>query len=69
MADELRSGGDTRLPDDDTFSTATSFPIDQDLVARRAYERYRLRGGEHGRDQEDWFEAERELIAAQLEEA
>ena len=30
-------------------------------VARRAYERFQLRGSEHGHDQEDWFEAEREL--------
>jgi hypothetical protein len=37
-------------------------------VARQAYKRYRLRGGEDGRDLEDWFEAERELIAAQIEE-
>ena len=29
-------------------------------IARRAYERFEARGGEHGRDQEDWFEAERE---------
>jgi hypothetical protein len=34
---------------------------DADSIARRAYERYEMRGGEHGRDQEDWFEAEREL--------
>ena len=68
MAHELRSG-DNRGPDDDPLSTATSFPIDSDQVARRAYERYRRRGGDDGRDQEDWFEAERELIAAQLEEA
>jgi hypothetical protein len=32
-----------------------------DLIARRAYERFEMRGGEHGRDQEDWFDAEREL--------
>jgi hypothetical protein len=31
------------------------------LVARRAYERFQARGGEHGRDQEDWFAAEQEL--------
>ena len=49
--------------------TVTSFSIDPDPVARRAYDRYRVRGANHGRDQEDWFEAERELIAAQLEEA
>jgi hypothetical protein len=30
-------------------------------IARRAYERCHARGGEHGRDQEDWFAAEREL--------
>jgi hypothetical protein len=68
MANELRSNG-SRLSDDDTLSTATSIPIDPDLVARRAYERYRTRGGAHGQDQQDWFEAERELIAAQMEEA
>jgi Protein of unknown function (DUF2934) len=31
------------------------------LISRRAYERFQMRGGEHGRDQDDWFEAEREL--------
>jgi hypothetical protein len=30
-------------------------------IAQRAYERFQARGGEAGRDQEDWFEAEREL--------
>lgn len=34
---------------------------DPDRIAQRAYERYTARGGEEGRDQEDWFEAEREL--------
>ena len=33
-------------------------------VARRAYERFQLRGSEHGHDQQDWFEAERELRAS-----
>ena len=36
-------------------------PPDSETVARRAYQRYEERGYEHGRDQEDWFEAEREL--------
>ena len=35
-------------------------PTHQD-IARRAYQLYEERGGEHGRDLEDWFEAEREL--------
>ena len=30
-------------------------------IARLAYQLYEQRGGEHGRDQEDWFQAEREL--------
>ena len=68
MADELRGGGDNRLRHDENSSTVTSFSMDPDLVARRAYDRYRMRGGEHGRDLQDWFEAERELIAAQFEQ-
>ncbi len=31
-------------------------------VARRAYELFELRGGEHGHDWEDWFRAESELL-------
>ena len=30
-------------------------------VARRAYELFLARGGEHGHDVEDWLQAEREL--------
>jgi hypothetical protein len=32
-----------------------------DAIARRAYELYRQRGSEHGRDWDDWLQAEREL--------
>ena len=41
----------------------TQNPDDQnhERVARRAYERWEARGREDGRDQEDWFEAEREI--------
>ena len=35
---------------------------DRQRIARRAYERYLSRGGDPGRDQDDWLEAERELI-------
>ena len=34
---------------------------DPDAVARRAYEIYQRRGGNHGADLDDWLEAEREL--------
>lgn len=37
---------------------------DEDLVARRAYQRYEERGREDGHDQDDWFEAEREITGA-----
>ncbi|ADO70588.1 DUF2934 domain-containing protein [Stigmatella aurantiaca] len=30
-------------------------------IARRAYEIYLARGGEHGSNEQDWFQAEREL--------
>jgi Protein of unknown function (DUF2934) len=33
----------------------------QEDIARRAHQLYKERGGEHGRDWEDWFQAEREL--------
>lgn len=31
-------------------------------IARRAYELFQLRGGEHGHDWEDWFRAESEIL-------
>jgi len=45
---EQTSGADRRPPDDQ--------------IAARAYEIYLARGGDHGRDQDDWFQAERELM-------
>ena len=44
---------------------AASSPPASDLIARRSYELYLARGGEHGHDVEDWLQAERELGAAQ----
>jgi hypothetical protein len=38
---------------------------ERDEISRRAYERYVERGREDGRDQEDWFEAERETRGGQ----
>jgi hypothetical protein len=35
--------------------------VGDDVIARRAFEFYCARGGEHGRDLEDWLQAEREL--------
>jgi hypothetical protein len=46
-------------------TSGPSFPgnsdAGDDAVARRAYQRFEERGAEHGRDMDDWLEAEREL--------
>lgn len=34
---------------------------DPEKIARRAYELYLARGGEHGHAEDDWYTAEREL--------
>ena len=41
----------------DTFDT----PPSPDEIAAEAYAIYQSRGGEHGRHEDDWFEAERRL--------
>lgn len=40
---------------------ATRHFNDPDAVARRAYELFQNRGGNHGADLDDWLEAERQL--------
>jgi len=42
-------------------SLMRSVTVTDSDVARRAYDLYRARGGEHGHDVDDWMEAEREL--------
>jgi hypothetical protein len=37
-------------------------PVDEEKIQQRAYERYRERGSQDGRDVEDWLEDERELL-------
>ena len=39
----------------------TAADQDRDRIATRAYELYLARGGEHGRADEDWYTAEREI--------
>jgi hypothetical protein len=52
-----RNGEDERLPD----AAGTEYEDRNDEVARRAYDLYQARGGEHGRDLDDWTQAEREV--------
>jgi hypothetical protein len=51
----------SREPEPMTVPGSDSDSSDPDTVARRAYRRYEERGYEHGRDMDDWLEAEREL--------
>lgn len=50
-------------------SPSLIFPSPQVLNARieaRAYELYERRGGHHGKDLEDWVEAEQEILSERL---
>ena len=45
-----------------TVSMIRRIPVAE--IARRAFELYCARGGQHGQDLDDWLRAERELIAS-----
>ena len=44
------------------YTTAAN--VDRDRIAQRAYELYLERGAIDGRDMDDWFTAERELVGS-----
>jgi hypothetical protein len=51
-------------PTTDTFASTgpeMASPDRSDQISRRAYDLFLARGGEHGRDLDDWAQAEREL--------
>ena len=50
-----------RKPEQEPSHRSGDTPPGDDAVARRAYQRFEARGFAHGRDMEDWLEAEREL--------
>ena len=51
-----------RNPATDVSTEVQTGPPDlSDHVSRRAYDLFLARGGEHGRDLDDWTQAEREL--------
>ena len=54
-----RRRSDVAPPVDTTPSAPAPRPGDD--IARRAYELFCERGAEHGRDLDDWLQAEREL--------
>ena len=42
-----------------TLARSGESPVSQDEVAQVAFQLFERRGRTHGRDQQDWFEAER----------
>ena len=54
-----------RPPESTTKPEITINGIERDAIARRAYELFQARGGEHGYEIEDWLQAERELTGRQ----
>lgn len=48
------------MPRDGNGSTTTQAPTYEE-IAEAAYHRYLARGGQHGRDFDDWLDAERSL--------
>jgi hypothetical protein len=48
-------------PDAGRSTDARPGSLTREQIAARAYEIYLARGGEHGRAEEDWLQAEREL--------
>ena len=51
-----------RKKDNGAPRNVVAVTIDRDQCAHRAYELYLARGGEDGRDLDDWLTAERELL-------
>ncbi len=49
-------------------SSGASVLSAQEQIARRAYEMFLNRGGDHGHDLEDWLKAERELNGQALQQ-
>ena len=69
MAHARRRSQGSGSPDQDVQHTVSATidhePLHPDRVAALAYRRYEQRGYEHGRDMDDWLEAERELREGQ----
>ena len=62
MPEHRRKRGNGAQPRSEGPGHSPQF-IDPEAIARRAFELYLRRGGEDGRDLEDWFQAEDETRA------
>ena len=64
MAETKKKSRAPRKPRPDATRTLT--PDDHDAIRSRAYELYQARGGEPGREMEDWARAEEELTRSHV---
>jgi Protein of unknown function (DUF2934) len=55
-----RKGSVENVAPEGRKATATNGNLEEE-IRHRAYELYQKRGGQHGRAQEDWFQAEAEV--------
>ncbi|MDB6092677.1 MAG: hypothetical protein JWM32_239 [Verrucomicrobia bacterium] len=51
----------TASPSPASPASSTSDRLDRDAIAARAYELWQQSGSEHGRHEDHWYQAEREL--------
>jgi Protein of unknown function (DUF2934) len=58
---EKPSDADEQVPKSDSGSADAASTSREQLVREAAYRRFESRGAEHGRDEEDWLEAEKEV--------
>jgi hypothetical protein len=61
-----KSPRSSRTPAVAAVARAVVTTVPDQAIAERAYQKFVARGGVHGSDQEDWAEAEQELIAEAL---
>ncbi len=51
-----------RKPEENSFSDVGSQELTEEIIQMRAYQLFEQRGGEHGHDLDDWFQAEAEVL-------
>ncbi len=68
MAEKKRTTtGARRAPARRTARAASAVLATEDDIRRRAYELFLARGGQPGRELQDWFQAEQELNGSEPE--
>jgi len=58
---QVQERSDGRAPAVTRTQRSSRWEVPSEAIAKRAYEKFLARGGRHGDDWRDWFEAEQEL--------